>query len=320
MKDLMADQDEYAALGWDWPKKKSVIEDFIKIIKASQIIGFGVAVDAVAWRQFPKELTRVEGTAQEFCFMRIMRMIVERFKIARPADWAVLYYDCDEQFTPARFQRFIGLRKRDPEVKQYFHGFNIAEPKSFLPLQAADLLAWQTRKDLMRKLDGHESRPEYKLFFEQTAPFEALDYVSEMWTGPELEEKILKPWQAAQQAGKAWNVNEKKSCPECGHEFQGNGWDGIDAHWRSQHAQIMSYEDAWPLIQSGQYNKAMSNANADTVQRVRLAVKKKTGKDVSEQDAGQIIVEYYHPSEPPPPLNIADDEIDAIADTLTGKD
>jgi hypothetical protein len=46
---------------------------------------------------------------------------------------------------------------------------------------------------------------------------------------------------------------EVKSCPECGHEFQGNGWDGIDAHWRSRHAHIMRYEDAWPLIQTGEY-------------------------------------------------------------------
>ena len=31
-------------------------------------------------------------------------------------------------------------------------------------------------------------------------------------------------------------------CPACGHEFRGNGWDGIDAHWRARHASIESYE------------------------------------------------------------------------------
>ena len=46
---------------------------------------------------------------------------------------------------------------------------------------------------------------------------------------------------------------EKKVCPECGHIFQGNGWDGIDAHWRSRHEGIMSYEEAWPLLKAGQY-------------------------------------------------------------------
>jgi len=34
-------------------------------------------------------------------------------------------------------------------------------------------------------------------------------------------------------------------CPECGHAFQGNGWDGIDAHWRARHEAVMPYQDFW---------------------------------------------------------------------------
>ena len=45
----------------------------------------------------------------------------------------------------------------------------------------------------------------------------------------------------------------QKACPECGHVFQGNGWDGVDAHWRSKHEDIMPYEDAWPLLRDGKY-------------------------------------------------------------------
>jgi hypothetical protein len=40
-------------------------------------------------------------------------------------------------------------------------------------------------------------------------------------------------------------------CPECGHQFKGNGFDGIDAHWRAKHERIMPYPEAWPLIRSG---------------------------------------------------------------------
>lgn len=35
--------------------------------------------------------------------------------------------------------------------------------------------------------------------------------------------------------------------PHCRKEFKGQGWEGIDAHWRSQrvgHEDIESYEDA----------------------------------------------------------------------------
>jgi hypothetical protein len=42
-------------------------------------------------------------------------------------------------------------------------------------------------------------------------------------------------------------------CPECGRRFKGNGFDGIDAHWRAKHEHIMPYSKAWPLIRSGTY-------------------------------------------------------------------
>ena len=50
---------------------------------------------------------------------------------------------------------------------------------------------------------------------------------------------------------------EQKQCPECGYIFQGNGWDGIDAHWRGQngHEDVMPYRAAFALIEAGQYVK-----------------------------------------------------------------
>jgi hypothetical protein len=47
-----------------------------------------------------------------------------------------------------------------------------------------------------------------------------------------------------------------KLCPECQHVFQGNGWDGIDAHWKARHDHIMRYKEAWPLIKAGRYTPA----------------------------------------------------------------
>jgi len=44
-------------------------------------------------------------------------------------------------------------------------------------------------------------------------------------------------------------------CPECGHQFKGNGFDGIDAHWRANHEAIMPYRDAWPLVKAGCYRR-----------------------------------------------------------------
>jgi hypothetical protein len=163
MKDFMCeDSSEYAYLGWDWPKKRAVLEDFSSAIKISQIIGFGVAVDADGWRQLPPEFVKKHGTCQEFCFTLILQMVVERMKRSTPDERISILFDCDRGFTPARFQRYLRFRDNVPDADRFLCGFTVGEPKVFLPLQAADLLAWEVRKDVMRRISGFESRPEFQ--------------------------------------------------------------------------------------------------------------------------------------------------------------
>jgi hypothetical protein len=69
----------------------------------------------------------------------------------------------------------------------------------------------------------------------------------------ERDQGVAKP-AANQRAGKIiQNVLEqpRKACPECGHQFTGAGWVGIDAHWKAKHDHIMDYSDAWPIIKVG---------------------------------------------------------------------
>lgn len=59
----------------------------------------------------------------------------------------------------------------------------------------------------------------------------------------------------------------KMECPVCGQEFNGKGWEGIDAHWRSKrlvswcgqsmrHEEIESYESAKDAgLLSGQWTR-----------------------------------------------------------------
>jgi len=38
---------------------------------------------------------------------------------------------------------------------------------------------------------------------------------------------------------------QPRQCPLFNHVFQGHGWDGIDAHWRANHAHVAQYEAFW---------------------------------------------------------------------------
>jgi hypothetical protein len=190
MKEMMCSQSKVQPFAdWDWAKKKSVLEDFSSAIKISHLIGFGVAVDADAWRELPKSVTQLEGTAQEFCFMRLIKMMVNRVKISVPHERIAVMFDCDEGFTPARFQRFLGLRRRHPVDGQYLISFGVGEPKAYLALQAADFLAWETRTHLMRQIKGLQSRPEFQHMMTVLPGFFP-DYTSEYWGREDIEKSI----------------------------------------------------------------------------------------------------------------------------------
>lgn len=48
-----------------------------------------------------------------------------------------------------------------------------------------------------------------------------------------------------QQSTRRLEPGQRRVCPECDHVFQGNGWDGIDAHWRAKHGHQTRYEEFW---------------------------------------------------------------------------
>lgn len=42
---------------------------------------------------------------------------------------------------------------------------------------------------------------------------------------------------------------QRRECPVCDKVFQGNGWDGVDAHWKAKHEPAaISYADFWAGI------------------------------------------------------------------------
>ncbi len=61
---------------------------------------------------------------------------------------------------------------------------------------------------------------------------------------------------------------DRKICPECGYLFQGNGWDGIDAHWRARHESVMPYSEAWPLIRAGLYPRSTRERPQDLFREI----------------------------------------------------
>ena len=189
MRDLIPMQGEYKNLGWDGAKRNAVLGDFINIIKQTQLVGFGVGVDARAWRDL-RELYPKLDDVQTFCFARIMRMVTDRIKLVAPKDFVAVYFDFDPEFGAVRLRLFNEIWRKDADARTFLMSLTFADMKTYMPLQAADLLAWETRKELVQKAGGWDSTPRYKELFTALEGAD-LDYTSELWDRAEIESRAL---------------------------------------------------------------------------------------------------------------------------------
>ena len=185
MKDLIPLQGEYRTLGWDTAKRDQVIRDFVGVIRYSELIGFGVAVDAVAWREARKRSPK-SFNAQMFCFARLFRLVVERMKKSAPREWLNVHFDSNPEFGAQRLKLFDEIRRTDRDAAWLLSSITFADMKTYLPLQAADMLAWESRKELVQKAGGHESTARFMELVTAMGPVN-LEFSSELWDRDEIE-------------------------------------------------------------------------------------------------------------------------------------
>jgi hypothetical protein len=204
MRTFIPLQGEYVAKNWTPPQRDAILAEFIRAIRISDLTGFGIAVDADAWRSLSREIRTSDGgdgSAHDFCFARILRQVKNRIKIVRPRDFISVQVDADQEFSPTRFKRYSSIKEHDEEMRWYLGEISFSDPKIFAPLQAADLLAWETRKQLIQKLGGYNSTPRWNELFDMkslSALSSGLDYSGEYWLEKDFEDNLVKPYEEQQ--------------------------------------------------------------------------------------------------------------------------
>lgn len=196
MKDLMPLRGEYEKLGWDYPKRDAVLTECIDIINRCAFNGFGIGVDAKHWRALKTEERAYLGNPITLCFERILRRVVEKFRNVGQEVHVPVTFDDNPQYAPTFYARWSDLRKTRPDLKRRIGAITFADDSIYYPLQAADLLAHQTGKDVQQKILGYDSTRHFKhLFFPNDLPT-PVNYESEFYNAPALE-GLLKDYRGA---------------------------------------------------------------------------------------------------------------------------
>ena len=89
-------------------------------------------------------------------------MVVDRMKLADPHDILNVHFDLDGQFSSTRLNLYEEILQREPEFRSFLRAISFADSRSEQALQAADLLAWETRKSLVQRTGGFNHTPRYQ--------------------------------------------------------------------------------------------------------------------------------------------------------------
>lgn len=179
--------------GWDFSKLNSILAEFIGAIRETHIVGFGVGVDMEAWRLIDPEIRKRFGDAQIFCCSRIMRRIMDRLEtLGLQGEEISVTFDRDFEFARRRLRLFEELHKRYPQIRANVAQIAFSDSQRFYPLQAADLLAWETRRELVNRTGVVESTTRWKELM-AALPSGQIEFAAgEFWTKAWFDEEIPK--------------------------------------------------------------------------------------------------------------------------------
>jgi hypothetical protein len=191
MRTLVPLKGAYRELGWDVTKRDAVLSEFIELIRKHVLAGFAIAFDAKHYRSMSADAKERIGNPHRFCLVRTIRLIQNTFARVGAEDAITLVFDDSEELSVMYHGNVRELRK-DPKYKKLIGSVCFSDDEIYNPLQAADVLAWETTKDLSQKLGGFKSRPDYEKLLGLDQPPITLPYLYELYGAMALEDAYKK--------------------------------------------------------------------------------------------------------------------------------
>jgi hypothetical protein len=163
-------KDAYHFNGEEWKAKKARWGDeaeskrdalllrFARIINEHAGPCTGAAVDCAYYRSMPSEFRQRLTDPHYLAFEHAVREAVGWSNVANKRHTVGIIVDDDQEYSVECYGLLTKLKLRAPDIKQRVVSICFATDDGYPPLQAADLLAYVTRQELI----GISQRPERK--------------------------------------------------------------------------------------------------------------------------------------------------------------
>jgi hypothetical protein len=137
----------------------ALVKELINVITNNMALGFAVSVSEEEFNRLVPEDRRIPGP-YAFCLRQCLVFAYSWIEQNNLADKMAFFFEAGHR-DQSRANEMMNRMASSPVIKDRYRyvGHAFADKKEMLPLQAADLLAWQWFTDRKRKLSGkHASR------------------------------------------------------------------------------------------------------------------------------------------------------------------
>lgn len=185
--------------GWNRETAITVLHHFADVAITSKLWGFGVGLDASAWRRMPRNKQRLFRSAQEFSMQRVLRMILDGMSKVELAAHINIVFDQDEDFSKPRLTAFYNIKRLDPRAKAMASVISFADSRACYSLQAADLLAYELRRSLIARERGDAAT---QIFTKLSTPSPSSRFEWDGWSASQLEGELDEAIDELRRAGR----------------------------------------------------------------------------------------------------------------------
>ncbi len=152
--------DEWRKIKNEWgdecePKRTLMLNDFAATVRSAEIVCVGAVVDAAHFRSLCAAHAKFKDRFKDPAYMEFDTLVmrgIEKTEIIDKCSPISLVVDDHQQFSIECYQYLNELKRNFPKVRDRIHGICIVNDKSYTAVQAADMIAFESRRLMVERM------------------------------------------------------------------------------------------------------------------------------------------------------------------------
>lgn len=144
---------------WEMPQRSRILGDFLQVVQDHSVVTIYAVMDTLVWRSLDQRQRRVFKSAEAFCFLRVLRLLVDRLEAAsETGPLQLLLAACEDSLVAGAEALAFGYAM-DTRASARLMDVRFCDPRHCTYLQAVDFMSRRLRGQLAERRADAGGKP-----------------------------------------------------------------------------------------------------------------------------------------------------------------